>query len=127
MCVARSLQHGLTCILLGIVVAGCGPNLPPKTDLLAARAALTKSLDAWIEGNTAESLKALKPPISFRDVHWEKGDSLIQYKIEKEESAGHSARFTVTLWLTEKSGARLDRSVTYFADAGSTIVIRPDF
>jgi hypothetical protein len=127
MFVVRSLPIGLTCIMLCIVAPGCGPKLPPKTDLQAAREALTRSLDAWVEGQSAESLKTLKPPISFRDVQWENGAKLISYKIEKEEPAGHSGRFTVKLSVAEKSGAKRDRSVVYIADGGPTIVIRPDF
>jgi hypothetical protein len=127
MYVVRSLPVILTCIMLSFVAAGCGPKLPPKTDLPSAREALTKSLDAWVEGKSAESLKSLTPPVSFRDVQWENGAKLISYKIEKEEPAGHSGRFTVKLSLAEKSGAKRDRSVVYIADGGSTIVIRPDF
>jgi hypothetical protein len=126
-CVVRTLQISLTCIVFTLVLSACGPTLPPKTDLLAAREALTKSLDAWVQGQSADSLKTLKPPISFRDVQWENGAKLINYKIEKEESSGHSGRFTVKLSLAEKSGAKLERSVTYIADAGSPIVIRPEF
>jgi hypothetical protein len=123
----RLFQMNCAWLFLGLGLLGCGPSLPPKIDAKVAREALVKSLDTWAEGKSVETLKALNPPISFRDTHWEKGSTLIKYQIEKEESVGHSGRFTVKLSLTEKAGAKRDRTVVYVADAGSTIVIRPDF
>jgi len=114
-------------MLLFFMLAGCGPALPPKTDLKVAREALVKSLDTWVEGKPVESLNTLTPPISFRDVNWEKGSKLTKYQIEKEESVGQSGRFTVKLSLMEKAGEKRERTLIYNADAGPMIVIRPDF
>jgi hypothetical protein len=123
----RFLQAGCACMLLSLILVGCGPGLPPKTDLKTAREALVRSLDVWAEGKPADTLKSLTPPISFRDTYWEKGSALTKYQIEKEEAVGQSGRFTVKLSLLEKGGAKRDRTVNYIADAGSPIVIRPDF
>ena len=125
MSIDRLFQISSICLLFGLALLGAG-DLPPMMDIKVAREALIKSLDTWAEGKPIDSLKTLSPPISFRDVYWEKGCTLAKYQIEKEELVGLSGRFTVNLSLNEK-GKKYNQTVVYNADAGPTIVIRPDF
>jgi hypothetical protein len=113
--------------LLVLLPAGCQKRLPPETDPNKARAALTAALDAWKEGRPPESLRALEPPVDFRDTHWDNGSRLIRYRVKAEERSGVSVRFTVELSLQQKDGATRERVVAYNADAGQAVVIRPDF
>ncbi len=113
--------------LAALFTVGCGARLPPKTDLAQARTALTAALDAWKEGRAIETLKDQNPPVDFRDVHWDRGVKLTKYLVEKEETSGLSARFSVKLFLAEKAGESRERVIAYNADTGPTIVIRPDF
>lgn len=120
----------ISCVSVGfltLAAAGCSKGLPPKMDLPQARVALTTALDAWKEGQAPESLRARQPPIDFRDVAWEQGNRLLRYEVAKEETAGLSARFTVQLSLVDAGGATRSEAVIYNADAGSMIVIRPNF
>lgn len=111
-----------------LMAAGCGGRLPPTTDLSQGREMMTAALDTWKSGKAAETLGEHTPPIDFRDTNWEKGDKLSKYTIEKEQQFGPSAKFTVKLQLTDKSGGGArSRTVTYSVDTGSTIVIRPEF
>jgi hypothetical protein len=112
--------------LVAVAAAGCGQGLPPQTDVKQARAALDAALDAWKGGKSAESLRGREPPVDFSDPAWEKGTRLAKYEVEKEETFGLSARFTVKLYLGERAGQN-PRRVVYTADAGETVVIRPDF
>ena len=113
-------------MLLPLAVAGCGGGLPPPADAKVARAALTAALDAWQEGQPPEKLRERTPPVDFKDVGWDQGAKLKKYEVTKEEVSGLSARFTVKLTLAEKSGAARTRVTVYSADAGPTVVIRPD-
>jgi hypothetical protein len=122
-CYRASFTSGACLLLLAL---GCGKSLPPQTDPNQAREALTAALDAWKEGKSPESLRERKPPVDFRDVAWEKGGKLKSYTVKNEERHGLSVRFTVQLVL-EMDGTRRERVVTYNADAGKAVVIRPDF
>jgi hypothetical protein len=113
--------------LSALLPSGCGRGLPPTTDVPSAKAALTTALDAWKDGKSNESLREGTPSIDFRDINWDKGSKLSKYSIEKEETSGLSARFTVKLTLADKAGETRDRVVVYNADAGKGFVIRPDF
>lgn len=112
--------------LATLMAAGCGRSPPPSMDVAEARAAVVAALDAWKDGAPAQRLRERAPAIDFRDLSWDNGASLKKYAVEKEETAGASAKVTVRLHLTEKSGAGRTRVVVYNVDAGPTIVIRPD-
>ncbi len=113
-------------LLPALSTAGCGRGLPSAMDVGEARVALSAALDAWKDGQSPESLRDRKPPVDFRDVSWDRGNKLRKYEIEREEPAGVSARMTVKLHLSEKSGANRTRVAVYTVDAGPVIVIRPD-
>ena len=100
--------------------------MPPRTDVSLAQGALTTALDTWKDGQPSESLRERTPPIDFRDMSWEQGSKLRNFEVQKAEVAGVSAKFTVKLDVTEKSGAKRTRIVVYNADAGQAIIIRPD-
>jgi hypothetical protein len=89
--------------------------------------ALVAALDTWKEGGSPDTLRERKPPIDFRDTNWESGNKLTKYVMEKEETSGLSARFTVKLSLVQASGEKRDRITVYNVDTGTAIVIRPDF
>lgn len=114
--------------LAALVMTGCGGRVPPTTDLAQARTALTTALDAWKAGTSPEKLREQSPPIDFRDTNWEKGSKLTKYEIDNEQQFGPSAKFTVKLHLTEKTGGgERSRTVTYSVDHGQLFVIRPEF
>ena len=114
--------------MLAFLAFGCGRGLPATTDVKSAKEALTTALDAWKDGKSNESLREATPPIDFRDVFWDKGSKLSKYSIEKEETSGLAARFTVKLTVADKAGEARERTVTYNADSGKQrFVIRPDF
>ena len=122
----RGLSFLVGVVPVALALAGCGRAVPPPMEVKEARAALTAALDAWKEGRAPEALRGHTPPVDFRDVHWERGDRLARYEVEKEETSGLSARFTVRLFLAGGAGPN-PRRVVYNADAGERIVIRPDF
>jgi hypothetical protein len=88
-----------------IVLPGCGSGPPKPADPVAAREALERSLSAWKEGKTPESLKSDEPPIVVSDPAWSNGARLIKYQIEPgDRRAGADHSFLVLLW-TENSTA----------------------
>jgi hypothetical protein len=111
---------------LMFTLAGCCSGLPPATDVSQAQAALTAALDTWKQGQAPEKLRERTPPIDFRDMHQDQGCKLTSYEVQKAEVSGVSAKFTVKLQLTEKSGTSHTRIAVYSADTGQTIIIRPD-
>lgn len=121
-------MRGLCPMLIAFVVAGCRQTaLPPATDTGQAREALTAALQTWKEGRPAETLRERSPAIDFRDTNWEQGARLQDFAVEKTETSGLSARFTVKLLLAGSSGGARERVVIYNADTGKGIIIRPNF
>jgi hypothetical protein len=110
---------------LMLLAGGC-TGLPPQTDLSKSQTALTAALDAWKAGQPNENLREHSPPVDFRDMSWEQGSKLKSYEVQKAEVSGVSAKFTVKMDITEKSGTSRTRVVVYSADTGATIIIRPD-
>ncbi|MBX9677174.1 MAG: hypothetical protein K2X38_00335 [Gemmataceae bacterium] len=105
---------------------GCSPSLPPKADVKQCREALTRALDAWVAGQSPAQFKLQVPAVDFSDPTWDRGGKLVRYQIVNEQSVGVSARFTVDLAVAEK-GPERKRTISYNADVGSIIVVRPDF
>jgi hypothetical protein len=79
---------------------GCGSGPPRPADPAAARQALERALDAWIQGKQVESLKSENPPIVVSDHDWSSGARLVKYQIEPgDRRAGADHCFQVVLWL----------------------------
>jgi hypothetical protein len=123
---SRKAKYHAGLALVVLLAAGCGRRLPPQMDAAEAKAAVTAALDAWANGETPQQLRQRKPPVDFKDLHWDRGSKLTKYEVEAERASGASAAVTVKLHLTETSGARSTRVVVYHVDAGRTIVVRPN-
>ena len=81
---------------------GCGSGPPTPADPAAAREALERTLTAWKEGKSAESLQSENPPIVVSDHAWNNGARLVRYQIEPgDRRAGADQSFQVILWLQD--------------------------
>jgi hypothetical protein len=124
----RSGRAGGAWALLALAITGCQrSSLPPAVDTKQAGEALRAALETWKEGKPAAALKERSPPVDFRDTHWEQGERLKDFAVQQVETSGQSARFTVKLVLTSEAGQARERVVIYNADAGRSIIIRPNF
>jgi hypothetical protein len=90
-------------VMIGLsILPGCGSGPPKPADPVAAREALDRTLTAWKDGKTPESLKSDEPPIVVSDHAWSNGARLIKYQIEPgDRRAGADHSFQVMLWLDE--------------------------
>src|SRR5262245_47268731 len=117
-----------TLVLCVVLLPGCGAKpLPPAADQDQAGAAVRAGLDAWKNGDKAESLQARSPAIYFKDLRWQAGDRLISYAMSDSwDRFGQSVRCSVTLELRDASGNTSRRKATYNIDTDpSNIVIVP--
>ena len=101
-----SIASGLCRLLavagLSAVLVGCGSGPPKPADPVAAREALERTLAAWKEGKTPESLKNGDLPIVASDHAWANEHRLIKYRIKPgDRRAGADHSFQVLLWTDE--------------------------
>jgi hypothetical protein len=134
----RRLFHTASLSAAAIAVLGspgCGSGPPKPADPAAARQALERALNAWMEGKSAESLKDADPPIVVSDHSWSNGVRLLKYQIEPgDRRAGADHNFQVVLWLegdkakTKAKGKDGDRGEKTEYNVGTNpilTVIRP--
>jgi len=93
----------LAAVMMLSALPGCGSGPPKPADPAAAREALERTLTAWKEGRSSESLKDENPPIVVSDHVWNKGARLVRYQIEPgDRHAGADQSFQVVLWLQDE-------------------------
>ncbi len=74
---------GVCLIVFCLIFTGCGPRevRAPESDVEAAKALLTQSLEQWKAGKRAEDLRSATPPVFFADDSLAKGVKLRDFRI----------------------------------------------
>lgn len=109
--------------LMLLTAAGCSQRLPPVADPVQAREALTIALDAWRNGDSAESLRSRPSAIYFNEPQCDGNTRLIEYRIETEQASGQSWFCDVVLTLELEGGRKVERLAGYCIDTDPAIVI----
>ena len=85
-------------VFLTLALAGCGESAARfKPAGTTARAALELALNAWKNGESADTLASGVPPVQAVDSHWRAGRKLASFEIVKEEPGETDQRFSVRL------------------------------
>jgi hypothetical protein len=105
-----------------MIASGCGAGSRPETaDATQARAALSAALDAWKAGEKPEVLARRSPPIHVKDVDWDGGFRLVDYKSDAEgKLAGYDMNYPVDLELKGPTGSSVKKKAVY------TVTTRPE-
>jgi hypothetical protein len=121
----------LFCFVLTLslfVSPGCGKIRKPRADADVARDTLRIALDAWKNGEPAESLQRHSPPIIVADHEWKGGFELLDYKVSaKDQLFGSDLRCQVKLSLRNPKGKTLEKQATYSVGTNNALtVVRED-
>ena len=113
---------------LSLIAVGCssgGSEIHAEGSSTDAKTVLTKALDAWKSGATAESLGKAEPRIVVADEDWTAGKKLTQFTIGEEgaENGGHW-RIPVKLTFEKKNSTEVHYAVT---PGNPASIIRSDF
>jgi hypothetical protein len=105
-----------------LIASGCGAgNRPDNADATQARAALSAALDAWKAGQKPKVLAQRSPPIHVKDVDWDGGFRLVDYKSEAEgKLVGYDMNYPVDLELRSPTGSSVKKKAVY------TVTTRPE-
>ncbi len=94
--------------------AGCQPTTAPFSDVSEARQLLTKTLNAWVAGESLDEQRTKKPPVYVTEDLWYGGQQLQSFELHGDgEMIGTNARFHVTLHHSRDSQRVTRRDVTY--------------
>lgn len=108
--------------------AGCSTReIRPPADAAAARATLSRALDAWKAGESHDQLRQAENAIYVGDEDWSRGRRLEAYEVidEPVQEGGHWRVFVV---LKLREGPERGQKVCYAVTPGSPAsVIRSDF
>jgi hypothetical protein len=113
--ILRVARIGLVSILA--TLSGCGPSevRAPDSDIESAKALLSRSLEQWKAGKTAEEFRALAPPIYFLDEAMKSGAKLKDFRIlSNGEMYVSNVKFEVELQFEGSVGEEgRQRSIQY--------------
>src|SRR5262249_42531229 len=98
-----------------LIAPGCGAGSRPETaDSTQARAALSAALDAWKAGEKPEVLAQRSPPIHVKDVDWDGGFHLVDYKADADgRLVGYDMNYPVVLELKSPKGVSVKKNAVY--------------
>ncbi|MBS0264842.1 MAG: hypothetical protein JSS02_23100 [Planctomycetes bacterium] len=116
-------------LLCALLWAGCGQRTyqSKPVDDDQAQEVLTHVLDTWKQGASIDSLQNESPKIVVQDLDWSAGVTLVSYELVGEpepKDANLVAR--VKLSLRDKSGADLEKTVTYVVGTSPTLTVVRD-
>jgi hypothetical protein len=109
-----------------LCAAGCGGSQPAAADPQQARNTLVQVLDAWKNGETADSLKQLDPAVHANDPDWRANKQLLKYEIGSEHAHGNSWSCQVVLTIQDSTGSKRDQQVSYTIDTAPELVVVRD-
>lgn len=110
-------------LLVGALLTGCGDGggRDLSLDKELARSSLAKFLDSWKQGQTPAALESADPPITGRDVDWDNGLKLADYKIESAETVdGSNLHLSAALTI---QGQPQSRTVTYVVGTSPVVTV----
>ena len=109
--------------LMGI--AGCqnGPAAAP-VDVPVAEQTLTRVLDGWKAGETAESFQKETPSVVVQDRDWQTGFALLDYEIRTPGKAyDANLHSDVALTLRDPDGKEVKKNVTYIVGTDPVLTV----
>jgi hypothetical protein len=108
---------------------GCGDaGSASPTDASDARGALDRTLAAWQQGKTADSLKGEKPPLEASDHQWKSGLHLVKYEVQNDRPPSATGQsFRVTLWLKDDRSKQTKVITQYDVTTSPLRVVRAGF
>ena len=98
-----------------LTASGCGAGATPQlSDSAKAKAALQNALESWKAGKTPKDLKKQSPPIHVKDVDWDGGFLLVNFKADAEgKLAGYDVNYPVVLELKSPKGVSVKKTAVY--------------
>jgi hypothetical protein len=121
----RSLA--LIAALLSAAAPGCGESAPTVVESSQARDVLTSALDAWRNGESADSMAARSPAVHVNDHDWRSGAKLETYELKGAGTAsGPEWRCQVLLTLRGSDGKLKKRPASYSVATSPVIAIVRD-
>jgi hypothetical protein len=118
-----SLAAWLVLGLAALGLAGCGPKARPS-DPAAARATLTRVLDAWHKGDSLGSFQGTSPAVTVIEPQWKEGVRLLQYEVEGEpKPSGFDLLFSVKLSLQDRAGKKQEAKGRYTVSTAPALVV----
>jgi hypothetical protein len=118
-----AVAAGLLGIFSLMCLTGCNDATPVAANPDRARVALETALEAWKKGDSHESLKTANPPIHVSDSEWHGGNTLVEFELGAERSAGFGWRCEVQLTVEAKSGGTRKHLAVYRVDTEPAIVV----
>lgn len=96
-----SWRRGCLCLLLTVVVAGCGGGSEKKyvPQSMSARAAVETALKSWQSGGAYDTIKTASPQVQPYDARWQAGQKLKSFEIVREVPNDGPKKFEVRVEL----------------------------
>lgn len=113
---------GTLCVAgLLLTASGCGAGgAPQPADSAQALAALRAALESWKAGEKPEALATQSPPIHVKDMDWEGGFRLVDFRADAEgKLSGYDMNYPVVLELKNPKGLSVKKNAVY------TVTTRP--
>jgi hypothetical protein len=106
---------GTVWLVVGLGGLGCSQGYKhAPVDAAKARETLRTALESWKKGDKVDALQSATPPIYVKDVEWQSGARLKDYKITGDGEERDAHLFCpVTLTVVDSSGQEASRRVTY--------------
>jgi hypothetical protein len=107
------------------LVTGCGSSGSAyQADPAQAQNTLRTVLDTWKTGEKPGSLENHAPPIRVKDLDWEGGFTLIDYKSDAEgRQVGYDMNYPVVLELKDPKGATVKKKAVYTVTTHPEILV----
>ncbi len=110
-----------------LAMAGCN-NQAEKSILEQGKLLVEKALQAWLDKQSPEDLKAQDPSITFFDDDWNRQAELLSFEFDEPfiEPSDGTARIVVFLKIREANGRQTDVRCAYQVVVTPEIVIARD-
>jgi hypothetical protein len=102
---------------------GCGSS-PQQADPSAARAALSRALDAWQKGEALDGFRGTSPALIVVEPQWRQGVRLLHYEVHEEPRPnGYDLEFSVKLSLQDRTGKKFQEKAVYTVSTAPALVV----